>query len=138
MPTYKNETNEGKWVKSMTGVTVALEPGETIETYFFHDHDALGLTLVSDAPYYNRVAARHVVEASAEGVAVPVSLGTARVLVERITGTISVYRQSQDNTPPELADRTADDLIAIIPAGGLYNQLVVVGTGTCDIVEYAE
>ena len=136
MPIYRNDSNQQHAMETWAGHLKIVNPGDTIETKKYYSIS--GVTKISDSPCYNRVVARHSVEASAGGVAVPISLSTARVLVERITGTISVYRQTIANVPAELADRTAYDLIAIIPADGLYDQLVVEGTGTCDVVEYAE
>lgn len=136
MPTYKNESPQQHTLELWNGSLQVVCPGETVQTKKYYD--LADVTKLSDTPIYNRVVDRHAVTATVGGVAVSISLTTARVLVERITGTISVYRQATTNTPAELTDRTSKDLIAIIPANALYDQLVVVGDGTCDIVEYAE
>lgn len=137
MPTYKNESPQQHTLELWNGSLQVVCPGETVQTRKFYD--LADVTKLSDEPLYNRVVARHsAVEASDEGTDVSISLDTARVLIERITGTITVYRQSTSNTPAELADRTSKDLISIFPANALFDNLVVVGSGTCDVVEYAE
>ena len=133
MPTYRNDGTESFKIKKTTGVEVIIAPGQTVETYaptpsFF--------TRINDLPYWNRIVDRQQITLSSTPQTISISAETKFVLFLQITATLTVYTQSQTNTPPEYRDHTFNDPIIRIPANGRFDQVVVTGAGTCEMIEY--
>ena len=137
MPTYRNDGPEEITVEETDGrveFNKTLKPGEQAETWRYYDNP--DLTKLSDSPMYNRVVGRQTVTLSATPQDVPISLNADWVLIYAITGAVTAYRQSADNTPAEYAAHTDDDPKIQIPAKATFDKLVVSGSGTCEVVQY--
>lgn len=135
MPTYRNDSNETIKVENKDKEIVSVEPNQTVETNKYLS--ITGLTKTLDTPYYNRVVNRQTITLGAAQ-DVEISLETDWILIFQITDSVTVYRQSASNTPPEYEDHTSLDPVIQIPAKGTLNNLVMSGTGTCEVVEYKE
>jgi len=134
--TYRNDGSSTVILKNKSGDQVTLAPGATLETYYFNDNASL--TKTADTPYWNQAIDRDTVTATAGGANVSIDPDTAYVLIFKITGTITVYIQSDQNTPAVLKDWTADDPIIQIPVKGRCDNIEIEGTGTCEVVQYPE
>lgn len=135
MPTYKNNSEITHKVKNTDNKSVSVKPGTTIETNKFIS--ITDLTLLSDTPYYNRVVNRQTITLGAAQ-DVTISLETDFLIVIQITDYVTMYSQAAANTPPELENHTDDDPVIQIPCQGRMNNLVLTGSGTCEIIEYKE
>ena len=131
MPTFQNNTDSAIKVTDISGKAYMLPPTASFVTHSYNVDSAL--TKISDEPMWNRIAKRTTATA---GETISVSPSSEWLLIEKISDSISVYIQSTDNTPPEYANRTSDDGIIQIPIKGRCDQIVITGTGTCDVVEY--
>lgn len=135
MPTYKNNSTAIIHIKDSDGNLVPLVPRATLATVSFCDHAALGLTEISETPYFNRIITDDVLTLAEAPQAVSVSLDTVCVIFLEVTGIVTAFAQATANTPPELRDHTGDVIIQI-PAGGRFNKMIVTGSGTCRMVQY--
>jgi hypothetical protein len=134
--TYRNDGSGSVILKNMQGNPVILAPGNTLETYYFSD-DA-NLTKTADTPYWNQWIDSDTVTATAEGANVSIDPATVYFTIFKITGTITVYIQSDQNSPAVLENWTSDDPIIQIPIKGRCNNIEIEGTGTCVVVQYLE
>lgn len=135
MPRYRNDGTTSIGIEGTDGSNISLAPGEEGDTNLFFSIS--NLTKISDAPYYNRVINRQTITLGAAQ-DVTISLNTDWILIYQITDDVTVYRQHADNTPPEYDAHTDSDPVIQIPAKGTLTNLVVSGTGTCEVVEYKE
>ena len=134
MPTFINNTENTIKAVDISGNNIMVAPTESFTT-FSYDVNA-NLTKTSDQPLWNRIKNRQTITATTEGTAVTISVKTQKILIGNITNTISVFIQDTSNTPAEFSNKTSDDPIIMIPSYGRCDKLVIVGTGTCDVVEY--
>lgn len=134
MPTYTNNHHKSITVLDERGVAKQLEPGESIETWFFSDDT--NLTKDSDTPLFPRMAGGESVTAIAGGVEVPISPRCDYITVEQITGTISVYADAETNEQLLLLDKTGEDAVKVIDAFGTIGKLIVKGSGDCVVYQH--
>ena len=134
MPTYSNPTNAVIPVKNSSGGWTPLKPGETIETVYFHDHETLGLTEISETPYFNSVVAEDDLT-SVAGSEVLVNPKADYAIVMKITGSVTVCR----NNATEMAilrNHENSDPIVQIQLDGRTKRLVFSGSGGCRVVQF--
>jgi hypothetical protein len=134
--TYQNNSSSNVILRNKQGNSVVLAPGKTIETYYYSSDT--NLTKTADTPFWNRVIGRETITATAGGVDASIDPDTDIVMIFQISSTISVYIQSDTNTPPALLDWTIVNPIIQIPVRGRCDNLVIKGSGTCEVVQYRD
>ena len=134
MPTFINNKSYNIKAVDISGNNIIVAPTESFTT-FSYDVDA-NFTKTSDTPMWNRVKNRQTITATGVGAIVAISVKTQEILIEKISDSISVFIQEKTNTPAWFDSRIFDDLYIFLPVKGRCDQLVITGTGTCDIVEY--
>ncbi len=134
--TLKNATNIVQKHVVDGRVISAVNPGDTLETPFYPD-SGTNLTITAHTPYFNRITASTTVSAVATpGVTVVLQAETKYIGVFSITGSVSVYKQTEANIPPELTTWTSDEPSFLIPVDNRFTQVIIIGSGTCQLVEY--
>ena len=134
MPTYQNDTATVQNLKGPRSSGIQVAAGATVEVMFYTDDANFSLTDVE--PYVNRVLNRQEITLTGTAQDVTILLNTDYVIVFKITDSVTVYSQAEANTPPELNEWTAEDPVIQIPAKGRFNNLAMLGSGTCEVVEY--
>jgi len=134
MPTYTNNSSGALKIVNFLGVEEMVLPGNNVQIDHYFDND--DFTLAADTPYYNRVVNRQTVTLSGTAAEIDIGSTTDYITVLKITGEVTVYCQSTDNTPPELNEWLAEDPIIQIPAKRKFNKLALTGSGTCEVIEY--
>ena len=139
MPTYKNETSERiGGIKTSYGSSAFLEPGETIETTYFCDHDSLGLTEISETPYWNRVAdSEDITDLSETPQNVEINNEVSNVVILNITDTVTVCR-NVSTADPEMKNHENSFAVPIIPVDKRTKRLVLTGSGNCRVVQWRD
>lgn len=113
----------------------SFAPSESRAVMYYSDN--ANLTVDSDSPYYNRLnSITEVTGISATATDVTISLDTDYVIIFHITSTIDVFIQDEANTPAELQDWTSTDAVIEIPAKGKFNNIAIIGTGSCSVYQY--
>jgi hypothetical protein len=145
MPVLKNGGNTQVTVLDKTGAPRILNPGSTLETYFYSDHPSI--VVLTDTPVWSRVISRADIDLAQipllyqsdipgfSGAVVPVSSETEHVYVMKITGQVTVYKQSQA-FEPEIKNRDDASPYIAIEAKGTMTRLLVSGSGEVEIVQY--
>lgn len=137
--TYRNDGTSNVILRDKSDNPVILAPEGTLETYYYVDLTKPAysdITKVTDLPYSKFSLANNSVVATTSGVDVPIHLDANFGVITLITGTIDVYFQHVDNTPPVFSGLTGDMEITKFPLDGTCDNLVITGTGTCQINQY--
>jgi len=135
MPTYKNNTLVDQNLTVKNDTLGVIKPGVTLNTKFFSTNAAL--TLVSETPYYNRLAAVEKVSAlSGTPQTVVIRPDTEKIVITQITGLVTVYSQAVANTPPLFLDWESVSPIIPITNDGTFNKLLLIGSGDCTVYQY--
>ena len=134
MPTFINNESYNIKAVDISGNNILVAPTESFTT-FSYDVDA-NFTKTSDTPLWNNVKNRQTITATEGGATVAISLKTKKILIEKITVSVSVFIQEKTNTPAFFDSRVADDIFILIESDGKCDQLIITGSGTCDVVEY--
>lgn len=129
--TYRNDGTGPVILKDKNGKQTVLQPGNTIETYYYSNDS--NLTKTSDEPYVNPALQRDDVSG---GSSASMNLNANFVILRIISGTVSVYAQTTSNTPPIVDGWGDDDTRIQFPYDGTYDTLVVTGPGTVRIEQY--
>jgi hypothetical protein len=134
MPTYKNISKKEKSVQSMDGRARTLSAGESGETLIFYDDP--DLELVSREPLFRKVLDISQVLA-ANNTYVDLSPLCDYVFVDQIDGEITVLAEadSEANRIPLLKDRTKSHPVIVLEMYGVYDRLIIQGTGTCSVTQ---
>lgn len=149
MPRIKNNstTNQRYVVTNTAGRVVNLGPGDEADVYVYPDEGS-DLAVIADAPVWTRLVSRTEVNLDTPGEHAPdqaidgftgavvtIDPETVRVLLMKISGTVTAYRQTPA-ADPELADWTDEDPVIGIDAAGTMTKLYLSGTGTVDVFQY--
>jgi len=134
MPTYTNNTTSDLIILGKNGESYPVAAGASIAVPFYTLDTRF--TKTAETPYYNRVKAITTVTLTGVAQNVAISLDTNYFIVAKITGTVTVFIQAEANTPAELLTWTVEDPIVQIPAKGRFNNIAVLGSGTCNIIQY--
>ncbi|MBU1193955.1 MAG: hypothetical protein KKE62_02020 [Proteobacteria bacterium] len=137
--TYRNDGSSSVTIRNKHGNIQIVYPNETIETYYYVDltqAQYTDLTKVSDTPYAKFALATDAVTATTEGVDVAIDLDADFLMITLVTGTIDVYAQSDANTPPIFTGVSSDVDNTNLPLHGMFDNIVIKGTGTCQITQY--
>ncbi len=138
MPDYKNETTRVVYIRNSQGELVELSPGGHLETEHFCDHEALGLTQVAEAPYWEREVADTVLTSlSSTAQEVEINQNARVVLVHMITGTVTVRRNREDAVPV-MRDHSSENVMFTIPVDTRTKRLMITGSGTCRVLQLRE
>ena len=135
MPTYRNDSTHTIRVCGFEySGEIDIPPGEQRATpYYQHTSD---LVKISDTPYYNPVMELH--EVSSGERIVPINKDTEILRIQKVSGTtVSVYLQSEDNTPALVKSWDSTDPVIDVPMKGLATQAIVcfAGEGSVQIME---
>ena len=138
MPLYKNDSAaERIEVLNGNNVRQTLAPGEQTETLQYYK--ITDLTKVSDLPYINPVAAYHDETFTSAGSSTVVLTDPfiAKVRIQKVSGSFTIYLQAEANTPPVLKDWTDGDYPVDIIIDGRCDQIVIVAgsAGNIQLVE---
>lgn len=132
--TYRNDGTSIVMVKNKRGKQVVLPPGKTIRTYYYSKDK--NLTKISDEPYWKYVKDRKMVVATPEGTPVGIDTESNYFMIFKIQTSVTVYIQAKENTPPILKNWTEDDPMMQIPIKGRCDKIVIVGNGSCEVVQF--
>ncbi len=140
MPTYKNNGAAGVSVLFFTGCPGNLDPGETEETLKFYNHD--DLELISREPLFRSPLAvdRITADNSETSTTNYVDLDPVAdyFLVDQVDGTITVWAESDAvaNRVLLLLEQTEETAVGYQDCFGIYDRLVVTGSGSCRIAQH--
>jgi hypothetical protein len=134
MPTYTNNYHKPIAVKNNRGAQELLQPGDTIETWFFSGNELL--TKDSDAPLFPRTPGIEAVAATVDGVEVSISPDCDFITVEQISSSIDVYADIDDPAQQIIKEKTADDAINVIECFGTISKLIIKGDSTCVVYQH--
>lgn len=149
MPKIKNTSTAKQYymVTNTAGQTVNLGPGDEADVYVYPPEGS-DLEVVTDAPVWTRLVSRTEVDLDTPGAHAPdpaidgfsgavveIDPDAALVLLMKISGTVTAYRQSVD-ADPELSEWTDEDPVVGIDAAGTMTKLYLSGTGTVEVFQY--
>ena len=135
MPVYKNNTTEDQKfvVKNKTLFTV--EPGQEVTSQYFTTNT--NLTLITETPYYNKLAAYNKITGlSATPASLDIDPAADKIVVSQITGSVTVHCQDATNTPAILTDWTSENPVMPIDSDGHFNKLIFTGSGDCSVYQF--
>lgn len=149
MPKIRNNstTNQRYTVTNTAGKVVNLGPGDEADVYEYPPEGS-DLAVVTDAPVWTRLVSRTEVNLDTPGEHAPdpaidgftgavvaIDPETVRVLLMKISGSVTAYRQTPA-ADPELAEWTDEDPVIGIDAAGTTTKLYLAGTGTVEVFQY--
>lgn len=149
MPKIKNNstTNQHYVVTNTAGRVVNLAPGDEADVYVYPDAGS-DLAVIADAPVWTRLVSRTEVDLDTpgdhapdpaidgfSGAVVTIDPETVRILLMKISGAVTAYRQTPA-ADPELAEWTDEDPVIGIDAAGTMTKLYLSGTGTVEVFQY--
>lgn len=148
MPILRNDGAGTKSVRGKDGMTNILEPGQTVETYYFSADPEI--TVVNNEPLISHamglveldftqdIPAEHASDVPGfSGAKVDIDLAADAVYLQIESGSVTVYRQHPDQDP-ELKDWTESMPMVPITAKGTMTKLYVSGTGQVKIMQWRE
>ena len=136
MPTYTNPSSAIVFIKNSQGGPGGAQARGTIETVHFCDHEGLGITEVSETPYYDREVADDVLTGlSASPQTVEIDAETRRVVFLQITGMVTVYR-NHVGAVPVMRDHGQADGNFLLEVDTRTKRFLVTGSGSCRLLQW--